>query len=65
VGSIRERARKLNSLPNAGVRVEDPPRPDLREFFVGNYRVIYRVDETAVYILMVVHGSKLIGDELP
>lgn len=66
VKRIRQRGRKLVTLPSAGVPVEQPFRPDLREFFVGNYRIIYHVGRDVVHILLAAHGARLLGsDELP
>jgi plasmid stabilization system protein ParE len=37
--------------------------PELREVVVGNYRVIYRLNDQWVEILTIVHASRHFGDD--
>lgn len=50
----------LADLPRRGRVVPELERPNLRELLVGNYRVIYRIDETEIVILAVRHGRRLL-----
>jgi hypothetical protein len=37
-------------------------RPDLREVFVGSYRIIFRIGTEVVHIMAVVHGARNLAD---
>jgi plasmid stabilization system protein ParE len=55
----------LADFPRRGRVVPEVERPNLRELLVGNYRVIYRIDEDVIVILAVRHGRRLLDlDEL-
>jgi plasmid stabilization system protein ParE len=49
---------KLAASPRVGRVVPEFRRDDLREVFFRGYRIVYRVDGTAVTILRVVHGAR-------
>lgn len=55
---IRESARSLDDLTLRGRVVPELGEPDVRELLVGNYRLIYGVQEKAVYILGLIHGAR-------
>jgi plasmid stabilization system protein ParE len=38
--------------------VESTERDDIRELIISPYRIIYRRDESAVYITMVLHDRR-------
>lgn len=57
VHSITERFELLGRYPRAG-RTRDDLRPGLRGFPVGEYVLLYRVEETVAVILRVVRGSR-------
>lgn len=65
IDSITERFFLLANHPYLGRRRDDL-RPGLRCFPVGQYVIIYRIDETDVLILHVLHGrrdiEKLFGE---
>lgn len=50
---LREAVSLLEIFPEIGSPVEDVPVVNLRERIVGPYRVIYRYDGTACYILTI------------
>ena len=50
----------LNRYPNLGRRRDDL-RPGLRSFAAGDYVIIYRVENTTVVIIHILHGSRDIG----
>jgi plasmid stabilization system protein ParE len=50
-------------MPLAGALVMEAGRPDIREVYVGSYRIIYRVLESEVHILTVMHGAQLLSSE--
>ena len=64
VARIRDRVHKVARMPGSGRAVPEIARPDLREVLVGNYRVIYRLWNGALYVLFVVEGHKLLPEDL-
>ena len=64
IAKIRRSAESLRLFPEAGSLVGEFPEAALRESFVGAYRVIYRIRGSAVEILRVIHGSRLLPGHL-
>ena len=60
---ICDRVRTLVTLPLAAVPLSDLPRADLREVYVGSYRIIFRVTDETVQVLAVVHGARLLSND--
>jgi toxin ParE1/3/4 len=58
VDSITERFYLLARHPHMGRRRDEDLRPGLRSFPVGEYVIIYRVEEDEVLILHVYRGSR-------
>jgi len=58
IDSITERFLLLAAHPHIGRRRDHDLRPGLRSFPVGEYVVIYRVEDEDVLILRVVRGSR-------
>jgi toxin ParE1/3/4 len=58
VHSITERFYLLSGNPHIGRRRDDDLRPGLRSFPVGQYVIIYRIEDEEVIILHVFHGSR-------
>ena len=52
---LLDAAQSLSDFPDQGKVVEGAKRDDIRELVVGPYRIIYRRDEDAVYITMVLY----------
>lgn len=48
---------KLPKFPHLGRVVPEYEDPALRELIYQNYRIVYRVSETAIYVVLVIHGS--------
>ena len=56
-------AEQLGHFPLSGRAVPEIGSPDIREVFVGNYRLIYRVaSHDEVEVLTIHHGARLLGD---
>jgi len=53
---------RLNSFPESGRRLPEFSYLPHREFIVGAYRCIYRVEQTCVYMVTVVHGSRMLTE---
>jgi toxin ParE1/3/4 len=55
---IREAARSLSVFAERGQRVPEFDLPEIREFLVRPYRIVYRVEPERVVILTVIHGAR-------
>ena len=53
----------LKSSPKLGRVVPEVRRKDVRELIFGNYRIIYRVENTTISILTVRHGKQILPVE--
>jgi hypothetical protein len=42
--------------------VEEWQDPNVREILHGNYRIIYRVRDNVVEIIIVIHGARLLDE---
>lgn len=58
VDSITDRFFLLATYPHIGRPRDEDLRPGLRSFPVGEYVIIYRVEENDVLILHVIRGSR-------
>lgn len=58
VDAIAERFFLLARYPNMGRRRDSDLRPGLRSFPVGEYIIVYRVEDDGVLILRVLRGSR-------
>lgn len=63
VERLRERARQAAATPLAGRVVPELQRDDIREVFLRNYRIVYRVRENAIDVLTVFEGHRLFKAE--
>lgn len=61
---IQEDVSKLADFPLMGRQMPEFPHSPYREILVGNYRVLYRVEEeqSKVIIMAVVHGRRLLKE---
>lgn len=50
----------LEDHPRQGRLVAEAPRPETRELWYGEYRVVYRIEGDVVLILTVRHGRRLL-----
>jgi len=62
---VTELEEKINTLSTLPERASHIPEniffgTDYRQLIHGKYRVIYRIDKSRIYVLRVVHGSKLL-----
>ncbi len=56
VARLVDRAVRVGAHPNSGRMVPEYGEPDVREVFVGTYRIIYRVEPARVLILKFIEG---------
>ena len=57
VDSVTDRFVLLTRFPRMGRRRDEDLRPGLRSFVVGEYVIIYRLEDEEVLILHVIRGS--------
>ncbi len=64
IENIQRAVIPLLTFPAMGHAVPEFPHLPYREILVGNYRVIYRIqeDERGILIMSVVHGRKLLHE---
>ena len=65
VKRLRERAQKAAARPLSGRIVSELQREDVREVFLRNYRIVYRVRQNAIDVLTVFEGHRLFEAEHP
>ena len=58
VVDIRSATLSLADFAERGRLVPEYKKPDIRELFVGSYRLIYKVGARTIYILALVHGAR-------
>ena len=57
---LRERAANITDSPMSGRVVPEFENNDIREVFLGNYRIVYLVKNETVLIITVFEGHKLL-----
>jgi len=60
---LRERARKAALNPMAGRVVPERADQEVREVFLRNYRIVYRVVDEAIHVLTVFEGHRLLPQD--
>jgi plasmid stabilization system protein ParE len=53
-------AKQIPDAPQLGRIVPEIGDPKIRERFVYSYRLVYKVDESQILILAVIHGKRLL-----
>ena len=56
---IQQRVEQLRHFPESGRNVPEDKTGTYRELIVGNYRVVYRIDEDIVTMVTLIHGARL------
>ena len=59
VESLRVRAREAAKMPQAGRLVPERANEEVREVFLRNYRIVYRIHKNAIHVLTVFEGHRL------
>jgi toxin ParE1/3/4 len=62
--AIVERVRSLEAFPLRGRKIPDIKSHEYREVFVHSYRIIFRVERPCIYILAVLHGKRLLTEDM-
>jgi len=60
---LRVRARTAAEFPRAGRVVPEMARESLREALVGVYRIVYRIEGDAIYVLTVFEGHRQLNPD--
>lgn len=55
---VLDKAHELSEFADRGRVVPELRAERLRELFVHRYRLVYRVEETAVVVLAIIHGAR-------
>jgi plasmid stabilization system protein ParE len=61
---IVESVSRLKDNPKSGRIVPEFEIETIREIIVGNYRIIYLSSEELIQIIAVIHGARLLDDEI-
>ena len=63
VNSVFESVERLKQFPESGRVVPEINRQEIREILLGNYRIIYRIENKYITVLTVRHGKQLLSKE--
>ncbi len=58
IEKVFDRVDRLAEFPKSGRKIPEYDHPDWREVMVGDYRIMYLVDNSLLLILAVMHGSR-------
>jgi addiction module RelE/StbE family toxin len=64
IKNVLTRIDNLLDFPNIGRVVPEYNNPNIREIIYQNYRIVYRIKEKTVYIVLISHGSKLLPSNM-
>lgn len=63
VDGIFKKVETLSEYPERGRKVPEVKRGEIREVFLGEYRIIYRVESKKVVVLTIRNFKQLLSDE--
>ena len=55
---VMDKAQTLSEFPHRGRIVPEMGNPNMRELFVHRYRLIYKVIDSTVIIITIIHGAR-------
>ncbi len=64
VQQVLRQAGQITVFPNAGRRVADYAREDVRELIEGQYRIVYRVGGDRIDVLTVKHCAQVLPPDV-
>ena len=64
VDKITRRSAQIAEHPQSGRKVPEYNANDIRELIERTYRIIYRIKPDQIDVLAVIHGARLMPDEL-
>jgi addiction module RelE/StbE family toxin len=65
VDRITRRSQQIADQPTSGRKVPEYDAEDIRELIERPYRIIYRIKESQIDVLAVIHGARLLTDDIP
>ena len=63
VDSVLNSVERLVKFPESGRIVPELKRSEIREILLGNYRIIYLIENDLISVLTVRHGKQLLSSE--
>ena len=63
VDSVFKSVERLVKFPESGRIVPELKRSEIREILLGNYRIIYLIENDLISVLTVRHGKQLLSSE--
>jgi len=64
VDKITRRSEQIAVQPQSGRKVPEYQNDDIRELIETPYRIIYRIKADQIDILAVIHGARLLPEEI-
>jgi len=64
VDRITRRSAQIGDQPYSGRKVPEYQADDIRELIENHYRIIYRVKQDQIDVVAVIHGARLLPDEI-
>jgi toxin ParE1/3/4 len=64
VDKITRRSEQIADHPFSGRKVPEYDAEDIRELIEKPYRIIYRIKPDRIDVVAVIHGSRLLPDEI-
>ena len=64
VDRITRRSEQIATHPLSGRKVPEYEAEDIRELIEKPYRIIYRIKPDQIDVLAVIHGARLLQDEI-
>jgi toxin ParE1/3/4 len=64
VATLRKSAKRVARFPRSGRSVPELRRDDIREVVVRNYRIVYRIEDDAIVVLVVFESHRQLSDDL-
>ena len=63
VNRIFKKVETLSEYPRRGRKVPEVKREEIREVFLGEYRIIYRVESNKIVVLTIGNFKQLLSDK--
>lgn len=64
VDRITRRTQQIAICPFSGRKVPEYDAEDIRELIENPYRIIYRIKRDQIDVIAVIHGARLVSDDI-
>jgi addiction module RelE/StbE family toxin len=64
VRKIFETVNRISLFPKSGRVVPELEQENMKEFILGNYRIIYRIKKNIVEIITIYHSARLLNTDV-